>query len=149
MVAWKSTQGTYDMNVENLQLIPATDVGEQTMVGFLDHSFPMPSGNCFSVLANGKYFNIVNFCAENWEEVQRRGVSLPITIAILDEKTAIVHDQRIPSDWYRNHWCECCCPEHLLPIQQRLRHDLERKQGVRVEHGNAVSIRPDLRPQLQ
>lgn len=56
--------------------LQAVAFGEVTCLGTLDQSFPIQSGNCFSVItADGRSFKIVNFVYENLVEALRRGTS--------------------------------------------------------------------------
>lgn len=96
----------------------AIDYGSVTMVGY-GGSFPRGKGNCFSLrvknLKNG-YTRIANFGYENLQELFRRKiVEWPIEVEILSEKIGIIVDERIPKEWYSEHWCDVCCPRELMP----------------------------------
>jgi hypothetical protein len=107
-------------------------ITSHTLVGYYSSKFPLKNGNCFSMRCNdGNVYRIVNFCYENLIEVTNRGVTLPIKVLPLNGRVAIICDSRIANDWYQDRFCECCCPESLLPIQQRLRIQLEIDCGAR------------------
>lgn len=111
----------------------ATAIGSQTLVGFTKQTFPAKRGNCFGVeTANGtSEFRIVNFVVENLEELLSRGLCWPIRIVELDNRVAVINDERIPDDWYREDFCETCCPESLLPTPQILKHERDKLRGWR------------------
>lgn len=116
-------------------VIEATRVAETTLVGTLSNSFPLPSGNCFGVEASdGKGYRILNFVYENLQELLKRGmISFPIKILVLAEHNAVLHDDRIPDDWYLRDFCESCTPCCLLPLHQRLRQLRAIARGTRTE----------------
>jgi len=117
----------------------AVRTAEVTLMGTLRTDYPMESGNCFSVETDdGRHYRIVNFVYENMKEAFRRGTSddrwrpgveWPLKCLEIGNGTAIVHDLRIPTDWYAQRWCECCCPHDLLPMPQRLTTALRRESG--------------------
>jgi len=122
-----------------IETIDAIQVTGSTMVGIMGSKFPLPRGNCFSVeTVEGERFRIANFGLENWEEMIRRGIGFPIKIMKIDERRAIVHDERIPDNWYDNNWCEICCPRSLLPKQQLHAHDRAIKNGSREEREHST-----------
>jgi hypothetical protein len=102
-----------------------------------------PSGNCFSV-HNSKTdedFRIVNFGYENIKMLLELNiVEYPIKIWKLDEGIAIVHDKRIPNRFYWGEYCTCCCPNNLLPLPQRARHDLGIQRGQINHNGSITSV---------
>lgn len=113
----------------------AIQITFQTLVGHWAEKFPYPSGNCFSVeFDDGTQARIVNFGVENLREAIKRGVNYPIKCRLIDEKHAIIHDERIPDNWYKDLWCECCCPKELLPLPQKLVHERQILQGARKEN---------------
>jgi hypothetical protein len=128
----------YDLpGLEVGEPLDAVEITTTTLVGYhykKEEQFPRPRGNCFSVEVpdHGEY-RIVNFSYENIKEAVRRGVSWPIKILPIGRRVAVLHDARIPWDWYDSKWCETCCPDRLLPPPQRLLHLLEIERGVRVE----------------
>lgn len=105
----------------------AISVGMQTLLGVGDKSFPLDYGNCFSLKTDvGKDYSIANFYLENLEFALESGfITYPIKILPLSERTAIIHDERIPYNWYRKDYCSTCCHESLFPEHQKL--ELERK----------------------
>jgi len=149
------------MDITKLKEEKAINVGIQTLVAFMSKEFPIDGGNCFSVhTESGKGYQILNFGCENLEEAIRRGVTWPITILVLQESNkethargcAVIHDPRIPNDWYWKEFCESCAPRNLLSSSQRLRLDRELKAGIRTERetdiGTIVSYDHDKRPEL-
>lgn len=124
------------MNKENL--LKAEYVTSVTLVGICIDNYPVSSGNCFSVHTKSGDYRIVNFSHENLEEIIRRGINFPMTILTISNRVALIHDERIPNNWYDMRYCEVCCPEQLLPIQQQLTHDREEKQGVRKVSSNVL-----------
>lgn len=127
----------------------AVGVVESTCLGVSGGSFPLSHGNCFSVrCVDGSHCKIVNFVLENLEELERRGVAWPVKVLPIGPRTALVHDARIPDDWYRDRWCEVCCPRDLLPLPQLHRHLRQIERGERVENGHVVMIIPDKRPKV-
>lgn len=113
-----------------MEIANALEVTTQTLVGKMGKDFPRKSGNCFSVETDqGKEYRIVNFNVENWEEMIKRGLELPIKIGILGGRTAIIHDDRIPEEWYDYQYCPTCCPEFYLPEPQKLAKERKRSRG--------------------
>jgi hypothetical protein len=133
-----------------MKTINAKRISGWTLIGVNVNNYPVPHGNCFTVETEGKDYKIVNFSLENMEELNRLGVEFPVKIHLLNDSRAIIHDERIPTSWYDDRWCEVCCPESLLPYPQRLTHDREIMQGVRTEHNGGTAIdftkRPTLHP---
>lgn len=138
----------------------AKGVTTTTLIG-IDRTgpYPLKTGNCFSVMTEkNEEYRIVNFNHENYREMLKRGIELPIRILPLSDKVAIVHDYRIPNDWYDEKWCEVCCPDHLLPINQRMKIRREYEGGIRIatESDNGIIIVhhdlkkcPDLRTEAE
>jgi len=125
-------------SIDTKNILMASSVGATTLIGSFG-KYPRKSGNCFSIKAgDGRYYRIVNFYHENFEEMQRNGIELPVKILPIGDKHAIIHDERIPHDWYDDHWCEVCCPEHLLPITQRLKHDRMGSSGERIVNEHSI-----------
>jgi hypothetical protein len=44
---------------------------------------------------------------------------MPVQVHLLSERIGIIHDPRIPDEWYDKRYCEVCCPESLLPFPQQ------------------------------
>lgn len=116
----------------------AIAVGEQTLLGVLGNDFPLGSGNCFSVECDdGSAYRIVNFVLENLKELLHRGLTWPVKILVLEGSTAVLHDERIHSSWYRDDFCPCCCPQTLLPLPQRLQQMRKEARGHRSRNQTA------------
>ena len=90
----------------------------------------------------------MNFNLENIEELIRIGqITWPIKIKEIGTQLlesdrsnwAVIHDERIPDDWFQDNWCEICCPQVLLPIHQRDRHERQEACGAReVRNGTLI-----------
>ena len=127
--------------------LKATAVTSHTLVGVWGDP-PLSHGNCFSMTAeDGNEYDIVNFVYENLEALQAAGLTWPVDIRVLAGRIAVVHDRRIPHDWYQVRFCEVCCPKALLPLPQTLRHEREVMQGVREEHNGYVMMRFGVEPE--
>ena len=109
----------------------ATNITIVTLVGILKDNYPLTDGNCFSVNVENevKDYRIVNFGYENLKELLRQGLTWPIKIKILSGRTAIIHDYRIPDDWYFEHFCGVCCPQSLLPVNQQVQRERAIERG--------------------
>ena len=111
-----------------------------TLVGYYRRAPPpYRDGNCFSVTAGeGRHWKILNFSYENLIALLDLPgpVTWPIRCAIIDEKhrLAVIHDPRIPQEWYQQNWCRSCCPHYLLPMPQRLLGALREDRGTEVYH---------------
>jgi hypothetical protein len=93
-------------------------VTSQTLLGVSGNP-PHEKGNCFSILTkNNKTYRIVNFVYENLEHLIKSGLTWPIKICIIRKRTAIIHDERIPHEFYAKRYCEVCCHESVLPVNQ-------------------------------
>jgi len=115
-----------------MEILKAIKITEQTCVGVLCDKYPLNNGNCFSVKTDeNKHYRIVNFYCENLKELIKRGLIWPILISPLNENTAIIYDMRIPDSWYNSTYCETCCPEIFLPINQQLTHRRQEERGER------------------
>ncbi len=115
------------------ETIEATEIGMQTLVGS-SGDYPREVGNCFDLICGDKSVRIVNFIVENLEKLlEDKVIEWPIKVHILKGRTAIIHDERIPHEWYDKSFCEVCCPQPLLPIQQQLRIARDILSGDRVE----------------
>ena len=131
-----------------INTLDATAITWGTCLMVVGDNYPLPSGNCFGVQTEKGEFRIVNFVLENLEEAIRRGITFPIKIHPIDDWTAVIHDERIPDNWYKSRWCEICCPENLLPIPQRLEHDRQIKTGYRAKGKNGTWYYPAKMPKL-
>lgn len=113
----------------------ALRVSSHTLVG-VGGEPPYSHGNCFSVEADdGKHYHVVNFIYENIEALEEVGLKFPLDIESLADGVAILMDPRIGERWYRDTFCEVCCPRDLLPVTQRQRHKRDIARGRRVEGG--------------
>jgi hypothetical protein len=135
----------YDLpGLEVGELLDAGGVTTCTLVGHIyrDDDYPRPRGNCFRVHVPGDgEYRIVNFSYENIQEAVRRGVSWPIKVLPVGKGVAVIHDVRIPNEWYDSLWCEVCCPRRFLPAPQRLPQLIDIARGVREESEHYVSFK--------
>lgn len=122
----------YNNPVDTSTAINGDTIMSRTLVGHCGSKFPRKHGNCFSMqCSDGNVYNIVNFVYENLVEAIARGVTLPVKVLPLNNRVAIICDSRIENSWYQDRFCECRCPESLLPLPQRLRIQLEINCGAR------------------
>lgn len=115
------------------ELLDGVEIGSQTLIGSFGE-FPRSIGNCFDLItSDGKYYRIVNFVVENLEELLRIGLTWPVKILPLGERTAVICDGRIGDEWYDKEYCTVCCPSNLLPHPQQTKHLRQILRGDRVE----------------
>jgi len=110
-----------------------------TLLGVRPRTFPSDDGNCFSVCVSGakhKEYKVCNFGYENIQHLFTKGLKWPVKVTIIGEWTAIINDERIPETYYRDTYCEICCPEDLLPEPQRAHLDREVRRGRRIKLPN-------------
>lgn len=116
-----------------MKIIKATGWGGSTLVAFPKDRFPIEGrgGNCFSLIAEDKeYYSILNMGQENLEFLFEKGtVSWPLKLLRLDEKHALVYDPRVPDSFYRTAFCDCCTPERLMPLPQRIAKRMAMARG--------------------
>ena len=106
------------MNKNQFKTTLAKSVISVTLLG-VSGKAPHKTGNCFSLLTNNnRSYSIVNFVYENLEHLLQNGLQWPIKICIISKGVAIIHDERIPHEFYKEKYCEVCCPESKLPINQ-------------------------------
>lgn len=128
--------------------ILATEVASRTLVA-VHGSPPYRRGNCFRVLAeDGNEYKIVNFVYENLELLLKHGLTWPLKISILGGRAAILHDERIPDEWYSTIYCEVCCPSSLLPHPQLARHQRQEARGERIVGDGFVSFKKSVQSPL-
>ncbi len=119
------------MKIEDL--IDAYEVTSTTLIGSFG-DFPRSVGNCFSLKTDiDKDYRIVNFNAENLDELLKRGLTWPVKILPMNERIAIICDARISDKWYDERYCSICCPDSLLPHPQLASQLREIDRGDRVE----------------
>ena len=116
-----------------MRIIKATGWGGSTLVAFSKHKFPIEGrgGNCFSLIAADKeYYEILNMGLENLEFLfEKDTVSWPLKLLRLDAKHALVYDPRVPDSFYRTAFCDCCTPERLMPLPQRIAKRMAMARG--------------------
>ena len=122
------------MDNQEMTEFDAVSVGSQTLVGSMG-DFPRNFGNCFGLVdEDGVEHSVVNFICENLEELLKREViSWPVRALNIGGRFAVVHDHRIPDNWYQDHFCEVCTPVDMLPLIQRMKHLRDIASGVRKE----------------
>lgn len=122
----------------------ALHVTSYTLIGVFGEP-PHDHGNCFSIEADdGKCYHVVNFVYENIEALEKLGLQFPLEIERLADGVVALMDPRIGERWYRDTFCEICCPRDLLPVTQRQRHKRDISRGRRVEGNGFVSINFDV-----
>ena len=122
--------------------VKALHVTITTLIGVIGKA-PFSYGNCFSVRADdGNAYRIVNMVLENLDVLIKSGLTYPIDIKVLGDGVAVMHDRRIPDDWYKSDFCETCCPYELLPMPQQLQRERHIMQGKRVERSNSYTVYP-------
>jgi hypothetical protein len=117
-------------------LVDAVGWGFETCVGY-SGSFPRLRGNCFDLrTADKQYFKILNFHAENLEYALQHGlIDWPIKIRPMEHRCAVIHDCRIPHDWYMQEFCTICTPDDLLPLPQKLARERDIETGALIYWG--------------
>jgi len=134
---------------ESTDTLLALRVTQHTMVGVRGKP-PYKLGNCFSIgVKGGKEYRIVNFVLENLEHCLSKGISWPVKIRVIGPRSAIIHDERIPDEFYAGEYCEICCRKELLPRNQLDRIERHKARGQRVELEGFIRIDPSKRPILQ
>lgn len=109
-------------------LLQARSMGGETCVAFFSPNKNI--GNCFSLIASGRAYKIINFFAEELHKLLDSGLPWPIQIKVIRDDIAVIHDIRIDNKHYATEWCESCCPKDLLPLPQQLaieRQDIRKK----------------------
>jgi len=109
-------------------IVKCDRIGSQTLLGY---------NNCFGMYQVGTNheIKIVNFYIETLEKLLKEyQLDMPIDVMLIGERTGVIADWRIPDEYYNDRICEVCCPESLLPIQQRVKHLLDVGRGIRIEH---------------
>lgn len=92
----------------------ATGVAEVKLVGVRITKYPLVRGNCFRMYTKcGGHYRILNFVYENLEYLLKNGLSYPIKIAVLNDREAVVHDERIPDNFYTKKLCNVCSSEEF------------------------------------
>lgn len=104
-------------------------IGGHTLMG-VSGAPPFKHGNGFSMISiDDKEYGIVNFYLENLEYLIDEGhITWPIKIKVLKDNYAVIHDERIPHDFYNKYFRGC--PKELWPISQQLEHEREIMYGT-------------------
>ena len=120
------------------ETIEATKIGLVTLIGAYPNKetgIYDTGGNCFSVGTKDGEVRIVNFYHENLEILLNSNIiAFPIKIHLLCEGIGVIHDERIPDEFYNNRFCSVCCPEEYLPYPQRLEIWRDELSGHRVRY---------------
>jgi len=95
---------------------------------------PLKHGNCFDLhTEDGKYYRILNFVYENLDyAIEHNLITWPIKILPISKRYAVIHDSRIPNNWYCLEFCRVCTPVDLLPFPQQLERTREIESGIRI-----------------
>jgi len=112
--------GSYTLHDDGIDK-SAEGVSTTTLVGYIyKKPFPHPTGNCFSVECEGTTYNVVNCVHENLEHlIETKVVEFPVKIKVIGYDTAIITDERFPSEVLFEKYCRICCPKHLHPRKQQ------------------------------
>jgi hypothetical protein len=141
------------MHLTATNIIPvlATKINSTTLVG-IGGCYPLKAGNCFSVIAENKVYKILNFIYENLIHlINNNIIDFPIKIHLLDEKHAIIIDEKIPDDYFADNFCTTCSPYKLLPITQQIKYwrDVERGLIKEVKKDDMILIIKTIKPKPQ
>jgi hypothetical protein len=130
--------------MKSIETINASSITSSTLVGVAKSKPPYKNGNCFS-LACGKReeYRIVNFNLENLKHLLRCGLTWPVKISKISDRLAILHDERIPDEFYDKEYCEVCCKKDLLPVTQQSRIMRQIKRGQRIDFDDGFFIKLD------
>lgn len=116
----------------------ATGISSTTLLGVMSLKFPLAHGNCCSVTTPEGDVSIVNFVAENLQELRgNRGLPFPVRVEMLAPGIGVIQDPRIHDSWYAQRFCETCCPDELLPLPQQLANRRRELRGTRTAHRDA------------
>lgn len=113
------------------EVLDAISIEGSTLVGVSTKKYPTKYGNCFSLRTEeSKSYKILNFIMENLEfALDKKIINWPIKIKVLGEAHAVIHDSRIPHNWYKETFCEICTPIELLPLPQKLKRERQIEIG--------------------
>ena len=116
----------------------ATGIISTTLLGVMSREFPLSHGNCCDLETPEGGVNIVNFVAENLQElIANRGLTWPVRVELLGPRTAVIQDPRIHDSWYARQFCTTCCPDELLPLPQQLGNARREMRGTRTVRRDA------------
>jgi hypothetical protein len=122
------------------KFLDAIEMGSQTCIGVIDKHFPLSSGNCFSLRTGKKGYKVLNFNAENFEELfKKKKLSWPVKIIDVGDGCCFIHDDRIPGNWYQERICRVCAPYRLQSIPEQLKRWRDLASGRRVEKNGMIS----------
>jgi hypothetical protein len=110
--------------MKKYKTIDATAIGSQTCVGgLIGAPYPRKGGNCFDVETASGSYRVLNFRAENLEELLNRGtITWPVKIHVVDKSRCMIHDTRIPHDWYCENLCSICTPFAMMPLTYQMQY---------------------------
>jgi hypothetical protein len=129
--------------------VKALEVGSVTMVGVWGKP-PHEHGNCFDVKCeDGAWRRVLNFNHENLEALETLGLTWPLEVEALSERTVVLMDPRIGERWYQRYYCAVCTPQSLLPITQRQCQLRDIARGLRRESGSLVTLYFDAKSKVQ
>jgi hypothetical protein len=88
--------------LNDLKTAHAERLGYTSLVGYSWKTpFPHNSGNYFSLMIDSRSYEIANFWWEDLEHLIQTGVvTFPIMCKILDDRWAIIYDDRVPENYY-------------------------------------------------
>ena len=124
------------------KFLDAIEMGGQTCVGVIKEKFPFSSGNCFSLGTGKKGYKVLNFNAENFEELlKRKKLAWPVKIIDVGDGCCFIHDDRIPGNWYQGHICRVCAPYRFQSVPEQLKRWRDLASGRRVEKNGMISLK--------
>ncbi len=132
--------------MKKFKTINAYSIGLETLLGVNTKDFdpPYEHGNCFDLVTKpfdnkkkkypkgAKSYRILNFVLENLEyALKNKLIEWPIKIHILDNNSAVIHDERIPHEWYNEDFCSVCTPQNLKLFTTKLKNARDELTGAR------------------
>lgn len=101
-----------------MELIDATSISTVTYFAY-SGTPPLSAGSTFSVKAEGRSYEIVNMCHENFEDLFKKGVlKWPVKIAVLEgQKHAVLVGDFPPGYQYEDPRKSGCPKELLKPVR--------------------------------
>jgi hypothetical protein len=126
--------------IKELETKEAVACGEVSCVGFLNQTFPSAWGNYFSLVdSEDNYYKIINFHHENFDELFRTGViEYPVNMKVLEKGFAMLHDIRIPNEWYMTKTMTTTVPVKYYTIHQKAEYERGIERGNIVDKRNGI-----------
>lgn len=131
--------------MKKYKTVNAIAMGSQTCVGYINTPFPRKGGNCFDLETKDGSYRVLNFKAENFEELMKRGtITWPVKIHLVGagklKNKCMIHDTRIPHDWYCENLCSVCTPFAMMPLTYQMQYARKIATGeiklIKMENGD-------------